>query len=264
MERGEEMCDVCARVERGVGKRKTSAAASFLPWRSINIHTLLGTSLSPLTHHTPTHSQQQQHTMQELDQLLKQGDSQAILKYLRHNRVSPSLSLLPCSSRSPSSPTTQPKGAGLQRGGAAWAGLCHEGHGATAGRRRYEARGRGGGMGGNRPAGGGGGVLDSKWTATHPFSPSPKTQCAAWPVYEQVFLAALDLGETLLAQVRVSLVRRAHPPPRVLSSHTPLFFSFFSLPYKTTDGVGPPREAISGQCARGQAGRHASGGGGGF
>lgn len=27
-------------------------------------------------------------------------------------------------------------------------------------------------------------------------------QHTAWPVYEQVFLAALDLGETLLAEVR--------------------------------------------------------------
>ncbi|TFJ88604.1 hypothetical protein NSK_000173 [Nannochloropsis salina CCMP1776] len=83
--------------------------------------------------------------MEELDQVLERGDSVAILRYLRHNRIRAS------------------------------AEVVQHGQG-------FVAKGKGSSLG-----------------------------IEAWPVYEQVFLAALDLGETLLAERALGLLRKQFP-----------------------------------------------------
>ncbi|GAB5031629.1 er membrane protein complex subunit 2-like [Nannochloropsis oceanica] len=83
--------------------------------------------------------------MEGLDQVLKQGDSTAVLKYIRHHRIRASTEV-------------------VQHG------------------RDFVMEGKGSSLGDE-----------------------------AWPVYEQVFLAALDLGETLLAETSLRLLQKKFP-----------------------------------------------------
>jgi hypothetical protein len=174
--------------------------------------------------------------MDGLDQVLKRGDSVAVLKYIRHHRVrlllTPSRSKFYRSIRRPVLPhaathTTTPvqiraSTEVVQHG----RDFVMKGKGSSLGDegRRRVLRGQAWRKGGR---------VSLLSCANHSYL----TKRTAWPVYEQIFLAALDLGETLLAEVS-DVRERSSPFSCHLSPHL--------YPLTHTDGAEPFTKTVSG------------------